>query len=173
MKEKERTVTMKGKTLTLIGEEIRVGRRAPEFTALDGDLREVHFSTYKGKTCIIASLPSLDTEVCDIETRKFNEAAAALGEDFVVLVISMDLPFAQKRWCGASGVERVLVLSDHKDGSFGKAYGLLIKELRLLARAVVVVDVKGFVRYREIVEDLTKEPDYEAAIAAARTFGGR
>ncbi len=173
VKEKERTVTMKGKTLTLVGEEIRVGRQAPEFAVLDGDLKEVHLSTYNGKTRIIASVPSLDTSVCDIETRKFNEAATTLGDNVVIMVISMDLPFAQKRWCAASGVDRVFTLSDHRDASFGRAYGLLIKELRLLARAVVVVDAKGFVRYREIVEEVTKEPNYEAALTAARTFGGR
>ncbi|MHC4713919.1 MAG: thiol peroxidase, partial [Planctomycetota bacterium] len=107
------------------------------------------------------------------ETRRFNEAAAALGEDVVILVISMDLPFAQKRWCGAAGVSRVVTLSDHRDGSFGRTYGLLIKELRLLGRAVLVIDAKGVLRYKQIVEELTREPDYEAALAAAKAFGGR
>ncbi len=164
---------MKGRALTLLGEEPKVGREAPDFTVLDGDMKEVHLSAYDGKTRIVASVPSLDTSVCDTETRRFNEAAAALGADFVILIISMDLPFAQKRWCGAAGVNRVVTLSDHRDGSFGKSYGLLIRELRLLARAVLVIDAKGFLRYKQIVEELTREPDYDAALAAAKAFGGR
>ncbi len=119
---------------------------------------------------IISSVPSLDTAVCDIQTRKFNEEAANLSADAVVLTISMDLPFAQKRWCGATGVDNVRTLSDHRDASFATAFGVLIKELRLLARAVFVVDKAGTIRYIQIVDELTHEPDYEAAIDAARAL---
>jgi thiol peroxidase len=113
-------------------------------------------------------VPSLDTPVCDLQTRRFNQEAARLGPDVQILTISMDLPFAQKRWCGAAGIERVTTLSDHREASFGTAYGVLIKELRLLARAVFVVDKDGVVRYVQIVPELSREPDYEAALAAAK-----
>jgi len=117
---------------------------------------------------VICSVGSLDTSVCDTEVRKFNEQATSLGDDVVVLVISMDLPFAQKRWCGAAGIKNVQTLSDHKQAQFGNAYGVLIKELRLLARAVFVVDKKGVIRYIEVVDELSNEPDYEAALKAAK-----
>jgi len=165
-----RTVKMKGKPLTLAGEEVKVGDKAPDFTVIDNDLNEVHWSGYKGSACIITSVPSLDTSVCDRETRTFNEKATGLSEDIVILTISMDLPFAQKRWCGAAGVERVVTLSDHRDASFGRNYGVLIEELRLLARAVFVVDAGGVVRYRQIVEELTDEPDYDTALEAVKRY---
>ncbi len=168
MEEHKGAVTMKGAPLTLVGRLPSVGEKAPEFTVAGNDLGAVSLSAYKGKTLIIASVPSLDTSVCDIETRRFNQEASGLGGDTVVLTISMDLPFAQKRWCGAAGVERVETLSDYKDASFGNAYGVLIKELRLLARAVFVVDKAGVVRYRELVKEITSEPDYAAALAAAK-----
>lgn len=113
-------------------------------------------------------MPSLDTSVCDRETRRFNEEAGRLGNDVVVLTISMDLPFAQKRWCGAAGIKNVLTLSDHRDASFGRAYGVLIKEIRLLARAVFVVDRTGVIRYIQVVNELTNEPDYEAVLKAVK-----
>jgi len=113
-------------------------------------------------------VPSLDTPVCDIQTRRFNEQAAALGDDVVVLTISMDLPFAQQRWCGAAGIENVQTLSDHRNAEFGSAFGLLIKELRLLARAVFVLDAEGVVRYKQIVGELTNEPDYDSATEAVK-----
>ncbi|MBN2019649.1 MAG: thiol peroxidase [Sedimentisphaerales bacterium] len=159
---------MKGKQVTLMGTAIKVGQKAPDFEVVANDLTKLKFSKFAGKTCIIASVPSLDTPVCDMETRKFNEKAADLGADVVVLTISMDLPFAQKRWCGAAGIKNVTTLSDHRDASFGKAYGVLIKDLRLLARAVFIVDKTGFVRYIQIVPEVASEPDYDAALNTVR-----
>ena len=159
---------MKGNPLTLVGPEVKVGDQAPDLTVVANDLSEVHLSAYRGQVCLLASVPSLDTSVCDLETRRFNQEAAALGPGVQILTISMDLPFAQKRWCGAAGIERVTTLSDHREASFGTAYGVLIKELRLLARAVFVVDKDGVVRYVQIVPELSREPDYEAALAAAK-----
>ena len=168
MQERKGLVTFKGAPLTLLGPEVIVGGDGPDFTALGNDLSDVHLSSLRGKVCIISSVPSLDTPVCDTQTRRFNEAASQLGPDVQVLTISMDLPFAQARWCGAAGVERVRTLSDHRDASFGKAFGLLIKELRLLARAVFVVGRDGKIQYAQIVKELTDEPDYDAALEAAR-----
>ncbi len=168
MKERAGLVTMKGNPITLLGNEVKVGEKAPDFVALDTNLSPVKFSSFRGKVCILSSVPSLDTPVCDLETRRFNEEAGKLGEDVVVLTVSMDLPFAQKRWCGAAGVTRVKTLSDHRDASFGMAYGVLIKELRLLARAVFVVDSDGIVRYVQLVKELTSEPDYDAVLKAVR-----
>jgi len=170
MEEKKGIVTMRGNPLTLIGEEVKVGNPAPDFIALDNNLSPVKFSSYRGKICIISSVPSLDTPVCDIETRKFNEEAGRLGEDVVILTISMDLPFAQKRWCAAAGVNRVQTLSDHRDASFGTSYGVLIKELRLLARAVFLVDRKGIIQYVQLVKETSKEPDYEEVLNALKRF---
>jgi thiol peroxidase len=164
MEERTGLVTMKGKPVTLIGPAIKVGQKAPDFEVTANDLSPVKFSSFAGKVCIIASVPSLDTSVCDLETRKFNEKAAQLGSDVVVLTISMDLPFAQKRWCGAAGIKNVQTLSDYRDASFGRAYGVLIKDLRLLARAVFVVDKKGVVRYLQIVPEIATEPDYDAVL---------
>jgi thiol peroxidase len=168
MKERKGLITMKGNPLTLVGNEVKVGDRAPDFNVLDNDLSPVPFSAYRDKVCILSSVPSLDTPVCDIETRKFNEEASRLGTDIRILTISMDLPFAQKRWCAAAGVNKVQTLSDHRDASFGTAYGVLIKELRLLARAVFLVDRQGTIQYIELVKDLTKEPDYEALLSALK-----
>ena len=166
MQERAGLVTMKGNPITLIGPELKVGDKAPDFIAVDNDLSKVSLESFRGKVCIISSVPSLDTPVCDMETRRFNSEASRLGGDVVVLTISMDLPFAQKRWCGAAGVDRVVTLSDHRDGSFGKAYGVLIKDLRLLARAVFVLDKGGTIRYLELVKEIASEPDYEAVLAA-------
>jgi len=168
MKEYIGLVAMKGKPLTLLGNELKVGDKAPGFTVLDNDLSPVDFSSFLGKVCVISSVPSLETSVCDRETRRFNEEAASLGPEVEILTISMDLPFAQKRWCAAAGVDRVKVLSDHREASFGTAYGVLIKELRLLARAVFVVGPEGVIRYIELVSELTNEPDYEEALEAVR-----
>lgn len=168
MQERKAIITVKGDPLTLLGPDINVGDQAPDFEVLDADLSTVKLSAYNGKVCIISSVPSLDTPVCDIMTRRFNEAADALGDDIVILTISMDLPFAQKRWCGTAGIESVQTLSDHRDAAFGQAFGLLIKELRLLARAVFVVDKQGVIRYKEIVSELTEEPNYDAALEAAK-----
>jgi thiol peroxidase len=168
MKERTGLVTFQGGPLTLVGDEVAVGQPAPDVELLANDLSPVKISSFKGKVCLITSVPSLDTPVCDTETRKFNEAAGQLGANAVVLTVSTDLPFAQARWCGAAGVEAVQTLSDHRDTAFGTAYGMLIKELRLLARAVFVLDKDGVVRYHELVSEVTNEPDYDAALKAAR-----
>ncbi|HOI96079.1 MAG TPA: thiol peroxidase [Syntrophobacter fumaroxidans] len=171
MTERPGAVTMKGAPLTLVGKEIKPGDKAPDFEVLDNGLAPVRLGAYQGKVIVLSSVPSLDTPVCDMETRRFNSEAAKLGDEVVVLTVSMDLPFAQKRWCGAAGVEQVTTLSDHKDASFGLAYGVLIKELRLLARSVFVIDRQGVVRYVQLVKEITHEPDYDdvlQAIAKAR-----
>ncbi len=168
MVERTDMVTMKGNPLTLVGNEVKVGETAPDFEALDTELSPVRFSSFRGKACILSSVPSLDTPVCDTETRKFNEEAEKLGDNVAVLTISMDLPFAQKRWCAAAGIENVQTLSDHRDASFGTAYGVLIKELRLLARAVFVIDPEGTIQYTQLVREVTNEPDYEAVLNAVR-----
>ena len=164
MSDRTDVITMKGNPLTLTGEEVKVGDKAPEFEVLSNDLSPVSLSSYKGKVCIIVSVPSLDTPVCDIEAKRFNDEAGKLGSDVEILVISMDLPFAQKRWCGAVGADHVRTLSDHRDASFGKDYGILIKELRLLARAIFVVDRDGNISYIQIVNEVTEEPDYTTVL---------
>jgi thiol peroxidase len=171
MAERNDVVKFQGSPLTLVGNELKVGDTAPDAEVLANDLSPVKLSDFRGKVCVISTVPSLDTPVCDTQTRKFNEQAGSLGNDVVVLTISMDLPFAQQRWCGAANVENVQTLSDHRNAEFGTAYGILIKELRLLARAVFVVDKEGIIRYIEIVEELTNEPDYEAALTAAKETG--
>jgi thiol peroxidase len=169
MNEQSGVVAMKGNPLTLIGDGVQAGAAAPDFQVLDNDLSPIQFSSYRGKVCILSSVPSLDTPVCDVQTRRFNDEAAGLGSDVQILTISMDLPFAQKRWCGAAGVTEVRTLSDHREASFGMAFGVLIKELRLLARAVFVVDRDGIVRHAQIVSELTSEPDYDAALEAVKS----
>jgi thiol peroxidase len=164
--ERTNVVKMKGNPLTLIGDEIKVGDPAPDFEVLDGNLQPVRLSSFAGKVVVVTSVPSIDTPVCDMETRRFNEEAVKLGEDVVILAVSMDLPFAQKRWCAAAGVENVQVLSDYRDASFGNSFGVLIKELRLLARTVFVIDPEGTVRYVQYVEETTSEPDYDEALEA-------
>jgi thiol peroxidase len=168
MGERRGLVTMKGNPVTLVGNEVRVGDRAPDFVVVDNGLKPVGLSAYRGKVVVISSVPSLDTAVCDAETRRFNTEASTQGADVVVLTISMDLPFAQKRWCGAAGVDRVVTLSDYQTASFGEAYGVLIKGLKLLARAVFVVDRGGVVRYVQLVREIGTEPDYEAVVRAVR-----
>ncbi len=168
MQERKGLVTMKDNPLTLVGNEVKVGEQSPDFEVLDNDLKLVKLSSFRGRVCIISSVPSLDTSVCDTMTRRFNLEAASLSENVAVLTISMDLPFAQKRWCGTAGVKNVQTLSDHREASFGKAFGVLIQELRLLARAVFVVDRDGIIRYVQIVNELTSEPDYEAALEAVK-----
>jgi thiol peroxidase len=168
MAERQGLVTIKGTPLTLMGTEVKVGDPAPDFTVLDNDLNPFTFSSLRGKVCILAAVPSLDTPVCDFETHRFNEEATKLGPDVAILTISMDLPFAQKRWCGAAGVTNLRTFSDHRDAAFGLAYGVLIKELRLLARAVFVVDTAGKIRYVQLVKELTTEPDYDAVLQVVR-----
>jgi thiol peroxidase len=163
-----RTVTLHGKPLPLSGTEIQVGDKAPDFAVLDNDLKEFKFSSLRGKVRIVLSVGSLDTSVCDLETRRFNEEAASLGDGLRVLVISMDLPFAQKRWCAAAGVERVMTLSDHRQAAFGQAYGMLLAESRMLARAVFIIDANDIVRYVQLVPEIAQEPDYDAVLRAAK-----
>lgn len=160
-------VTFKGNAVTLLGNEVKVGDKAPNFTVLANNLSEVTLEDTKGQVRLITTVPSLDTGVCDAETRRFNEEASSLG-NVKVLTVSVDLPFAQSRWCGANGIENVQTLSDHRDLSFGEAYGVGIQELRLLARAVFVVDSSDTVTYVEYVSEVTNHPNYEAALEAAR-----
>ena len=168
MAERKDMITMKGNPLTLVGEALKVGQVAPDAVVLDNGLAPVKLSSFKGKTCILVSVPSLDTPVCDLESRRFNEEATRLGQDVAIFVISMDLPFAQKRWCGAAGATKIQTLSDHRDASFGQAFGVLIKELRLLARAIFVVDKQGIIRYIQIVKEVTQEPDYQEVLDALK-----
>lgn len=168
MEERAGLITMKGNPLTLVGQEPKVEVPAPDFEVLDNDLSPVKLSSFQGKIRVVSSVPSLDTPVCDMETRRFNGEAGNLGDDVVILTISMDLPFAQKRWCGAAGVDKVITLSDHRDAAFGESYGVLIKELRLLARAIFVVDPAGVLHYVQLVKEVTKEPDYDAVLNAVK-----
>ncbi|MBV6685348.1 thiol peroxidase [Bacillus sp. JRC01] len=161
------SITFKNNPVTLVGSEVKVGDQAPDFTVLANDLSEVTLQDSKGKVRLISVVPSIDTGVCDAQTRKFNEEAVKF-DNVEVLTVSVDLPFAQKRWCGANGIENVQTLSDHRDLSFGEAYGVYIKELRLLARAVFVVNSNDEVTYAEYVSEATDHPDYEAAIEAVK-----
>ncbi len=160
-------ITFKGNPVTLLGQEVKVGDTAPDFKVLANDLSPVTLADSKGSVRLISVVPSIDTGVCDAQTRRFNEEAATL-DNVNILTISVDLPFAQKRWCGANGIEAVQTLSDHRDLSFGEAYGVHIEELRLLARAVFVIDSNDKVTYVEYVSEATNHPNYEAAIEAAK-----
>lgn len=167
----ERTglIEVGGKGATVIGEDIEVGQNAPDFTLHALDWSIIHgMADTKGKVRIIAAVPSLDTGTCDRETRRFNQEAASLDEDIVIMVISTDLPYAQKRWCGAAGVDQVMVLSDHMTAEFGEKYGCLIKERRIMRRAVFVVDRQDKVRYAAYMPVLGVEPNYEEVLDAAR-----
>jgi len=166
--EREDIITMKGDPLTLVGDEIVVGSKAPEFSALDNTLRERHLSDYKNKIKLIASVPSLDTPICDLQIKRFNEEAAALSKDIVIIFVTTDLPFAQKRFCQAYDIKKVKTLSDHKDLSFGNSYGVLIKELRLLARVIFVIDKENIVKYVQYVNEQSDHPDYEKALEALK-----
>ena len=170
MSERTCAITFKGNPMTLVGNEVIVGQEAPNFTAIGNDLSEVELSSYKGKVVILSAVPSLDTPVCDIQTKRFNEEAGKLSDKLVVLTLSMDLPFAQKRWCAAAEAKNVVTLSDYKQRSFGSAFGLYIKELGLLARAVYVIDPSGIVKHAQLVKEVTEQPDYEAALEAAKAL---
>jgi thiol peroxidase len=170
MTERNETVTFQGNPLTLVGHELKAEDPAPDATLLDNELNEVKLSGHAGGVRVLVAVPSLDTSVCDAEARRFNEEAGKLGGDVKVLVISMDLPFAQARWCGAAGIEHVQTLSDHRDASFGEAYGVLIKELRLLARSIFVVGPDDKVKYVQLVNEMTDEPDYDEVLAAVRAL---
>jgi thiol peroxidase len=166
--ERQGIITMKGNPLTLVGPELRPGDRAPDFSVLDRALKPVSLANFAGKIKVISTTPSLDTPVCDLQAHRFNEEAASLGEHVAILNISMDLPFAIARFCVAEGIDAISVLSDHREASFGTRWGLLIKELRLLARGTFLVDRENVVRYAAIVEEQTNEPDYESLLTALR-----
>ncbi len=166
------TVTLRGNPIELEGTPVEVGQKAPDFKVVATDLSVKSLNDYSGRVLILASLPSLDTPVCDLEARKFNEEVTKLSGDVSVLIISMDLPFAQKRWCGVSGVDpeskKVITLSDHRFASFGTNYGVLMKDLRLLARAIFVVSKDGTIRYKEIVPEVSSEPNYDAILDSVK-----
>ncbi len=168
--ERPGATTLKGKPFTLIGPELKAGDTAPDFHLVDTSLKPVTLQDTGAHVRIISVVPSLDTPVCDAQTKRFNEEAASLPS-VDIITVSMDLPFAQKRWCGAFGVDKVKMLSDHVDGSFGSHYGTLIKELRIESRAIFVVDTHNKIRYAEYVKEVADFPKYEAALAAARNAG--
>ena len=162
------TVTFENNPLTLIGNDIQIGQSAPDAVLTANDLSEFQLSSLKGKKVILSVVPSLDTPVCDLQTKRFNSEAINLGEDVTVITLSMDLPFAQARWCGATGSNQIKTLSDYKTAAFGEAYGVLIKELRLLSRAIFVVDQEGILQYKQIVSEITNEPNYDEALEAVK-----
>jgi len=161
-------VTFKENPITLIGPELKPGDKAPDFKLSKSLVETVSLADFAGKIKLISVVPSIDTGVCDAQTRRFNEEAAKLGDKVVVLTVSVDLPFAQSRWCGAAGVDRVVMLSDYKDNNFGKAYGVLIKEFALDHRSIFVIDENDTIRYVEYVKEMTSHPDYDKALAAVR-----
>ncbi|MFH1478277.1 MAG: thiol peroxidase [Candidatus Omnitrophota bacterium] len=164
----ERKITIKGNPLTLLGSELDVGGKVANFKVLDSELKEVSSGDFSGKIKLIASVPSLDTPVCDTEIKRFNDEASKSSKDLVVLFISMDLPFAQKRFCQMNNIKNIKTLSDHRDADFGMKYGVLIKELRLLARAIFIVDKDDILRYHELVKELSSPPDYDKALGALK-----
>jgi thioredoxin-dependent peroxiredoxin len=163
MTERTGLVTFVGKPMTLAGTPVKVGDVAPDFTGINQSLEPVSLSSFKGKTVVIAIYPSIDTGVCQKQNRKFNEIANSMS-DVVVLSVSLDLPFAQKRFCGAEGLSNIVTLSDYKEREFGTKYGFLMKELALLARGTVVIDKKGIIQLVEIVPEVATEPDYDATL---------
>jgi thiol peroxidase len=168
MPERTGAITFKGKPMTLIGREVKVGSESPHFVLTANDLSDLRCEQFHGKVLVISVVPSLDTPVCAMQTRTFNQRASDLSPDVVILTVSMDLPFAQKRFCGAEGIQRVITASDFKHRSFGEGFGVLIKELGLLTRAVFVIDRNQTVSYVEYVPEVTQEPNYDAALAAVK-----
>jgi thiol peroxidase len=169
--ERPGATTMRGNPLTLIGPELKVGDKAPEFSAVDTGLQPVSLAGTGNNVRIFSVVPSLDTPVCDMQTKRFNEEAAKLPS-VEILTVSMDLPFAMKRWCGAMGVDKVKMVSDHRTGSFGENYGTLIKELRIESRAIFVVDKDNVVRHVEYVKEVADHPNYDAALSVAKELAG-
>lgn len=161
-------ITLNGAKLSLEGKVLAVGQKAPDFTLAGNDLKPVSLKDFKGHVVILSAVPSLDTPTCDMETRRFNKEASALGDKAVVLTVSKDLPFAQARWCAAAGIDRVKTLSDYRNTSFASDYGILIKELFLLTRAIFVIDGNGVIKYIQFVEEVSKEPDYKAVLAEVK-----
>mgnify|MGYP001129150009 FL=1 len=168
--ERPGAVTFKGQPLTLVGPELKPGDKAPDFTIIDQSLQPASLKDYAGKVILLSVVPSLDTSICSAQTKRFNEEAAQLPEDVVILTVSMDLPFAQARFCGAENIDRVKVLSDHRDASFAQAYGTLVKELRLESRAIFVIDRDGIIRYVEYVPEIASHPNYDAALQAVKSL---
>jgi thiol peroxidase len=168
--ERPGATTLKGNPMTLIGPELKPGDAAPDFHLVDTSLKPVTLKDTGSQVRIISVVPSLDTPVCDAQTKRFNEEATKLS-NVDIITVSMDLPFAQKRWCGAFGVDKVKMLSDHVDGSFGSHYGTLIKELRIESRAIFVLDAHNHIRYAEYVKEVADHPNYEAALSAVRSAG--
>jgi thiol peroxidase len=166
--ERKNIVTSKGNPLTLIGNGLKVGDKAPDFVALDKDMTPVGLRDFAGKIKVLSVTPSLDTSVCNLQATRFNEEAGKLPSDIVIINLSMDLPFAISRFCAAGGIDKIRTLSDHREASFGNAYGVLIKELRLLARSIFVIDRDDTIRYIEIVPDMTNHPDYNKALEAVK-----
>jgi len=166
----ERTgvATFKGNPLTLVGPELKAGDQAPDFSINKSLVEQVSLKDFAGKIKLISVVPSIDTGVCDAQTRRFNEAAASLGDNVAILTVSADLPFAQARWCGAAGVDNVVMLSDYKDNSFGKAYGVLIKEFTLDMRSIFVIDANNTIQYVEYLAEMTEHPNYDQAISAVK-----
>jgi thiol peroxidase len=165
-------VTFGGNPVTLIGTEIKIGDKAPDFSAIDGSLKSVKFSEFKGKVKLLSIFPSIDTGVCSMQTRKFNVEAGKFSDKVAFIALSADLPFALKRFCGAEGIDNLVPLSDHRDMDFGNKYGFHIKELRLLTRGVVIIDANDTIRYIEVLPEIGKEPNYEAAIKALKDIVG-
>lgn len=170
MEKRTGVVTFAGNPIALLGKEVKVGDKAPAFTLLDNGLGEKTLADYAGKVKVISVVPSLDTGVCDAQTRWFNQNVSKLGENVVVLTVSVDLPFAQKRWCGAAGIDRVETLSDHRDLSFGENYGFILEGLRLLSRGIVVIDKDDVVRYVEYVPEVTSAVNFDAAEEATKAL---
>ncbi|MBB6691298.1 thiol peroxidase [Cohnella xylanilytica] len=168
--ERANVATFKGNPLTLIGPELKVGDQAPDFQLQKNLLETASLKDYAGKVKLISVVPSIDTGVCDAQTRRFNEEASKLGDNVVILTVSADLPFAQARWCGAAGVDRVVLLSDYKENAFGKAYGVLIKEFQLDMRSIFVLDANDKIAYVQVLNEMTEHPDYEAAINAVKAL---
>jgi len=170
MEERNGEITFQGQPMTLVGSQIEVGQKAPSFKLLATDMSEVELVQSKGKTRLLSVVPSLDTPVCDLQTQRFEDEAGKFS-DVVLYTISMDLPFAQARYCGAHNIKNLRTLSDHRDASFGTAYGVLVKELRLLGRAIFIIDGDDAIRYVEYVKEISQHPDYDKAIEALGALG--
>ncbi|MDD5518989.1 MAG: thiol peroxidase [Candidatus Omnitrophica bacterium] len=168
--ERNNVVTFKGNPVTLVGDEVKAGQQAVDFKVLAQDLTEKTLGDFKGKVKLIASVPSLDTPICDLEIKRFNDEASGISKDVAIIFISMDLPFAQKRFCQEFNINKIKTLSDHRNADFGLKYGVLIKELRLLARAIFLIDKADTVRYVEYVKEIGAPPNYEAALNAIKNI---
>ncbi|MCP3922708.1 MAG: thiol peroxidase [Desulfobacterales bacterium] len=168
MKENTGLVTMGGNPVTLLGNIVEEGDKAPAFLLQKTDMSDAKLSDYSGKVIIISVVPSLDTPVCDLQTKRFNSEASELGDNVVILTVSMDLPFAQSRWCGASDISSVVTLSDHRTAEFGTSYGVLMKGARLLARSIFLIDKEGKIAYKELIKEIRDEPDYGSVLSKVR-----